>query len=81
LDFEGSVTVVDTEGTPTTVAVQVGVVGGTWTEITSGDLSIGQHVVLADLDEPLPGSATEVAETEGILFPGGGGGAGFAPLG
>jgi multidrug efflux pump subunit AcrA (membrane-fusion protein) len=76
-----TVTVVDTEGTPTTVAVQVGVVGGTWTEITSGDLSIGQHVVLADLDEPLPGSATEVAETEGILFPGGGGGAGFAPLG
>ena len=39
--------------------------------MNSGDLSIGQQVVLADLDEPLPGSATEVAETEGFQVQGG----------
>jgi multidrug efflux pump subunit AcrA (membrane-fusion protein) len=78
-----TVTVVNTDGTLTTVTVQVGVVGGTWTEITSGDLSIGQQVVLADLDEPLPGSATEVAETEAFQFqiPGGGQGAILGPNG
>ena len=46
------------------------------TEITNGDLSIGQQVVLADLDEPLPGSATEVAETEEFQFQFEGGGPG-----
>jgi RND family efflux transporter MFP subunit len=75
-----TVSVVNTDGTLTTVTVQVGVVGGTWTEITSGDLSIGQQVVLADLDEPLPGSATEVTETQEFQFPGGGQG-GFPPFG
>ena len=39
------------------VAVQVGVVGDTWTEIKSG-LTKGQQVVLADLAEALPDSAT-----------------------
>ncbi|HVR78062.1 MAG TPA: HlyD family efflux transporter periplasmic adaptor subunit [Acidimicrobiia bacterium] len=76
-----TVTVVNTDGTLTTVTVQVGVIGGTWTEITSGDLSIGQQVVLADLDEPLPGSATEVAETGAFQFPGGGPGAILLPNG
>lgn len=42
--------------------VQVGVVGDTWTEITSG-LAEGQTVVLADLAEPLPSSATDAATT------------------
>lgn len=52
-----TVTVLD--GTTTErVPVEVGVVGETWTEITSG-VSAGQVVVLADLSEPLPGSATE----------------------
>ena len=66
-----TVTVVNDDATLTTLTVQVGVVGGTWTGIISGDLSIGQQVVLADLDEPLPGSATEVAETEGFQVQGG----------
>jgi HlyD family secretion protein len=46
------------EGTTVrTVAVQVGVVGDTWTQVTSGLLA-GQQVVLAAVDEPLPDSAT-----------------------
>ncbi len=45
-----------------TVAVQVGVVGDTWTQITSG-LQAGQQVVLAAVDEPLPGSATSATTT------------------
>lgn len=76
-----NVTVLNTDGTLTTVTVQVGVVGGTWTEITSGDLSNGQQVVLADLDEPLRGSATEVAESEAFQFQGGGQGSIFPPNG
>jgi HlyD family secretion protein len=39
------------------VAVQVGVVGDQWTQLTSG-LTAGQQVVLATLSEPLPSSAT-----------------------
>jgi multidrug efflux pump subunit AcrA (membrane-fusion protein) len=45
------------DGTPQTVVVGVGVVGATWTEVTSG-LTRGQEVVLADLSQPLPSSAT-----------------------
>lgn len=70
--------------------VEVGVVGTTWAEITSG-LTSGQRVVLADLDAALPGSATAesagASNTSGSTptgFPGGGipdggfpGGAGF----
>ena len=33
-------------------------IGATWTEITSG-LTAGEEVVLADMNEPLPGSATD----------------------
>ncbi|MCU1501096.1 MAG: efflux transporter periplasmic adaptor subunit [Ilumatobacteraceae bacterium] len=51
-----AVTVID-GSTPTSVAVQVGVVGPVWTEITSG-LTAGQQVVLATLNKPLPSSAT-----------------------
>lgn len=51
------VTVLD--GTETSrVAVTTGVIGDQWTEITGG-LRAGQQVVLADLGEPLPGSATD----------------------
>ena len=46
------------DGKLTEVAVGVGTVGDTWTEITSG-LAAGQVVVLADLGEALPGRATE----------------------
>lgn len=37
--------------------VKVGVVGYTWTQITSG-LKKGEQVVLANMSQPLPGSAT-----------------------
>jgi HlyD family secretion protein len=69
-----AVTVLDRHTTER-VAVEVGVVGVTWTEITSG-VAAGQVVVLADLDEPLPGSATESSGTDQSdrgpgVFPGG----------
>ena len=44
-------------GNVTTQAVGVGAVGQRWIQITSG-LTSGEVVVLADLDQPLPGSAT-----------------------
>jgi HlyD family secretion protein len=40
------------------VTVEVGAMGPTWTEITGG-LVAGQKVVLADVNEPLPSSATD----------------------
>ena len=49
-------------GKPKTVVVQVGTVGSTWTEITSG-VDVGQTVVLADLSLALPGSATSGSTT------------------
>ena len=45
------------DGAPTATDVEVGAVGATWTEVTSG-LEEGDEVVLADIDEPLPSSAT-----------------------
>ena len=51
-----TVTVVD-GGSTSTATVQVGVIGATWTQITDG-LSAGQVVALADITQPLPGSAT-----------------------
>ena len=51
-------TVTLVEGSQTrTVAVQVGVIGDTWTQITSG-LTAGQQVLLASVNAPLPSSAT-----------------------
>jgi hypothetical protein len=47
-------------GSVRATAVQVGVVGDTWTVITSG-LTAGAQVVLADANEPLPSSATAAA--------------------
>ena len=64
--------------------VKVGVVGYTWTQITSG-LSKGEQVVLANLAQPLPGSATSSSNSSstsnsstptpfrGAFFAGGGG--------
>lgn len=52
-----TVTVLDGSATKP-VAVQVGVIGDTWTEITEG-VTAGQQVVLADFGQPLPGSATQ----------------------
>jgi trimeric autotransporter adhesin len=51
-----AVTVLD-GSTTRDVAVQIGVVGDQWTQVTSG-LTAGQQVVLATLSEPLPRSAT-----------------------
>ena len=59
------------------VAVTVGAVGDTWTEIKNG-LTAGQQVVLADLSAPLPSSATQSTSQNGAdnfpgrFFPGGG---------
>jgi HlyD family secretion protein len=50
------------DGTASDVEVTVGAVGAEWTEITDG-LESGQVVVLADLDEPLPGAATDSSES------------------
>ena len=69
------VTVVDGGGTRS-VAVEIGVIGREWVSITSG-LSAGDVVVVADLDEPLPDSATQSSNTNGnrgvFTIPGGGG--------
>jgi multidrug efflux pump subunit AcrA (membrane-fusion protein) len=65
-----SVTVLD--GTTTReVDVEIGAIGATWTEVTRG-LDGGEVVVLADLDEPLPGTATDSSGTTQGNFPGGG---------
>ena len=71
----GHVVTLDDGGSTRQVAVQVGVVGEEWTSITSG-VTAGQEVVLADLDQPLPGSATESSGNDDgdVMFPGGGGG-------
>jgi multidrug efflux pump subunit AcrA (membrane-fusion protein) len=77
-----TVTVLD-GSTSKQVTVGIGVVGDTWTEITSG-VNAGRQVVLANLGEPLPGSATQSSTTSNQrgttggfptgLFPGGSGG-------
>ena len=66
------VTVVD-GGSTRRVAVEVGVVGREWTSIASG-LTAGQEVVLADLGQALPSSATESSGNNngGFTIPGGG---------
>ena len=78
-----TVTVLTGSGTED-IAVQVGVVGAEWTEITGG-LEEGRRVVLADLDEALPGAATDTSDPAGASptggFPGGGPPAGFTPPG
>jgi RND family efflux transporter MFP subunit len=69
--------------------VHVGVVGYTWTQITSG-LTKGEQVVLANMAAPLPGSATSSSNSStstttpsrGGFFGGGGrGGGGAVPRG
>ncbi len=74
-DGASTVTVLDDAGEATSVTVRVGVVGAEWTEIIDG-LDGSATVVLADLGEPLPGSATEVDEQQrspgGFTFPGDG---------
>jgi len=75
----GRRTVTVLEGNTTrTVAVQVGVVGDQWTQITNG-LTAGQLVVLATVSDPLPSSATATTTANNaanrargaFVFPGG----------
>jgi HlyD family secretion protein len=72
-----TVTVLD-DGSPSEVTVQTGATGDVWTEITDG-LDVGQTVVLADLDAPLPSSATDTETSGG--FGNFGGPGGFRPGG
>ncbi|MET0910920.1 MAG: efflux RND transporter periplasmic adaptor subunit, partial [Ilumatobacteraceae bacterium] len=67
VELEGTqqmVTIIDADGVATTTPVSVGLIGDEWTEILSG-VAVGDVVVLADLGEPLPGSATDVASNTG----------------
>ncbi|MEZ5182676.1 MAG: HlyD family efflux transporter periplasmic adaptor subunit [Acidimicrobiales bacterium] len=84
-----TVRVLGDDGDPEEVTVEVGAVGATWTEIVDG-VEEGDVVVLADLDEPLPGSATDGSSSSaggqgGSGVPGGGafpgGAAGGPPSG
>jgi len=69
------------DGEAAEVTVTTGAIGATWTEVTSG-LDAGDEVVLADLGEPLPSSATEVTSSGSTrTFGGGGGGRGGAGFG
>lgn len=71
------------DGTAKSVDVELGAVGSAHTEITEG-LTAGDVVVLADLDEALPGSATSSsgANTRTTTgFPGGAGFTGGPPSG
>jgi HlyD family secretion protein len=61
-------------GKASSVNVGVGVLGATWTQVTSG-LHRGQHVALATVSAPLPSSATN--STNGTNRNGGRGGTGF----
>ena len=84
------VQVLRADGDPRTVAVGIGAVGATWTQVTSG-LRAGDRVVLADLSTPLPGSATSsdngtagtaASRIQGLFRGGGtGGGGGFGGTG
>jgi RND family efflux transporter MFP subunit len=56
----GSTVTVMKDGTESTVAVQVGAVGGELTQVTSG-LTVGEQVVIADLATPLPDTTTTAA--------------------
>lgn len=70
------------DGKTTATPVQLGVRGDRWTAITSG-VTAGQTVVLANLGEPLPGSATDGASSTATTnrFGGGFGGRGFGGFG
>ncbi len=86
-----TVQVVTDEGSQA-VPVEVGVIGSDWVEIISG-LDDGSEVVLADLDEALPGATSESEEQQGstgstgvastgsgpMAPPGAGGGVGGPP--
>ncbi|HVE99160.1 MAG TPA: hypothetical protein VNA12_08275, partial [Mycobacteriales bacterium] len=78
-DGRYTVTVLDGDETRD-VTVEVGAIGATWTEVKEG-LTRGQTVVLADLSEPLPGSATSTGGQQQLTpFGGGRGGVGgFQP--
>lgn len=92
VDGDTSTVQVVVDGKAKETKVETGAVSSTWTEITDG-LEEGDVVVLADLDEPLPGSATDTSSSSSqgqgpgggtFTFPGGGalpGGGSFRPPG
>ncbi|WP_165037025.1 hypothetical protein [Candidatus Protofrankia californiensis] len=59
------------DGKATSLPVEVGAVGATFTQVTSG-LSEGDRVVLADLNAPLPTSNTTLRGLGGAGRPGAG---------
>jgi multidrug efflux pump subunit AcrA (membrane-fusion protein) len=73
---ERTVTLLD-GGSTRAVPVEIGAVGPTLTEITSG-IQPGDKVVLADLQQPLPSLTTSGVRA---VTGGGGGGGGAAPAG
>jgi HlyD family secretion protein len=73
----GHTVVVLKGGSPETIDVEVGTIGSTWTEITGG-LEVGDTVVLADLSQALPGSATSSSGSTST-GPNGGGAGSFTP--
>jgi multidrug efflux pump subunit AcrA (membrane-fusion protein) len=72
-----TVTIVDRDETSEKV-VETGAVGPTLTEITSG-IDVGDIVVLADLDHPLPSSATQSSNASTVGAGGGRLTGGFGP--
>lgn len=68
-DGNPTVSIVES-GVAESAVVSVGVVGSDWIEITDG-IEVGDDVVLADLAEPLPSAATDVAESSSTSGPGG----------
>lgn len=70
------------DGRTVETEVEIGPIGDRWIAITDG-LEDGDEVVIADLDEPLPGSATDTSSAASGLtgLPGGGLPSGFRPGG
>ncbi len=68
------------DGAVKRVSVKVGVTGDRWIEITGG-LTEGQQVVLANPDEPLPGSATSSSNSTRTSVPSFGGAGGLPTFG
>lgn len=73
VSVEGDTSTVEvlSDGEVETMEISVGAIGDTWTEVTDG-LAPGDVVVLADLDEPLPGTATDGSSAGSAGLPAGG---------
>lgn len=78
------VRVVGADGAAETTQVTIGVIGTEWVEVLDG-LDAGAEVVVADLDDPLPGAASDTGQEQqqqpGGFVGGPGGGGRFGPAG